>query len=136
MNNQNKSVNDALLPNGFKEYIGQNQIKLIVNDAIKSSIKRDEPVCHMLISGHAGCGKSTLAFLIAKERGIYLKTTTGGALEKPEDIWSLFEGIKDKKHACIFIDEIHGLKKSLAEMLYLPLEHPDCEIELPLLFFS
>ena len=131
MNNQNNSTNDKLLPKDFSEYIGQERAKSIVKDAILSSIKRDTSLEHILLSGGAGCGKTTLALLVAKERNVFIKVTTGGSLEKAENIYNLFEEIKDKKDAIIFIDEIHSIPKGIAEILYLPMEHPDCEIQLP-----
>ncbi len=122
---------DVLLPDGFKEYIGQMRAKSIVKDAILSSVKRDIPIEHILFSGLAGCGKTTMALLIAKERKVHLELTTGGSLENAENIYDIFNKIKDKTHPIIFIDEVHGIKKSLAEILYLPMEHPDAEISIP-----
>lgn len=129
MNNANSF--DELLPKGFSEFINQSKAKAILKDAILSSVKRDIPIEHVLLSGLAGCGKTTMALLIAKERKVHIELTTGGSLEKAEDIYELFKKIKDKKHPIIFIDEVHGIKKSLAEILYLPMEHPDVEISIP-----
>jgi Holliday junction DNA helicase RuvB len=57
---------DALRPNNFDGYIGQTRMKNELNIRIKSAIKMNRPLPHILLTGPAGSGKTTLASIIAE----------------------------------------------------------------------
>lgn len=112
--------NNELRPNSFKDYIGQDHIKDELEVAIEASKMRDTILSHMLFYGAPGLGKTTIANIIAKERGTKLHITAAPIIERPADfaatIMSLEEG------DILFIDEIHALKTKVEESLYSVME--------------
>src|SRR3989344_6985456 len=79
---EDRLLDQALRPRTFDEYIGQSKIKENLKVVIGAAKKRKEPIEHLLLHGPSGLGKTTLAYLIAKELGASIKITSGTALEK------------------------------------------------------
>lgn len=119
--NDDKVLDLALRPRTFNEYIGQENIKANLNVVIGAAKKRGEPIEHILLHGPSGLGKTTLAYLIAKELGANLKLTSGTALEKAGDIGSILTGLSDGD--VLFIDEVHRLNKAVEEVIYPAMEN-------------
>lgn len=111
----------ALRPRTFTEYIGQEGTKANLRVVIGAAKKRNEPIEHILLHGPSGLGKTTLAYLIAKELGANLKLTSGTALEKAGDIGSILTGLSDGD--VLFIDEVHRLNKAVEEVIYPAMEN-------------
>jgi len=111
----------ALRPKTFGEYIGQESIKANLQVVIGAAKKRNEPIEHILLHGPSGLGKTTLAYLVAKELGSSLKITSGTALEKAGDIGSILTGLSDGD--VLFIDEVHRLNKAVEEVIYPSMEN-------------
>ncbi len=111
----------TLRPVSFDEYIGQEKIKDNLKILIGAAKKRNEPVEHLLLHGPSGLGKTTLAYLVAKELGANLKITSGTALEKAGDVGSILTGLNDGD--VIFIDEVHRLNKMVEEVIYPAMEN-------------
>src|SRR3989338_9873274 len=70
----------ALRPESFAEYIGQERVKDNLKIMLGAAKKRNETIEHLLLHGPSGLGKTTLAYLIAKELGSSIKITSGTAL--------------------------------------------------------
>ncbi len=111
----------ALRPQTFEEYIGQEKVKANLRVAIGASKKRREQIEHILLHGPSGLGKTTLAYLIAKDIGASIKITSGTALEKAGDVGSILTGLSDGD--ILFIDEVHRLNKSVEEVIYPAMEN-------------
>ena len=111
----------ALRPSNFPEYIGQEKVKESLNILLQAAKKRGESIEHILIHGPSGLGKTTLAYLIAKEMGAGLRITSGAALEKSGDLGSILTGLSDGD--VLFIDEVHRLNKLVEETLYPAMEN-------------
>lgn len=121
-NDQDDQVLDlALRPTTFDEYIGQQNVKENLAILIGAAKKRKEPLEHILIHGPSGLGKTTLAYLIARESGAGIRITSGAALEKAGDIGSILTGMSDGDF--LFIDEVHRLNKTVEETLYPAMEN-------------
>jgi len=114
-------LDNALRPRSFGEYVGQDKIKENLKIVIGAAKKRKEPVEHLLFHGPSGLGKTTLAYLVAKELGANIRITSGTALEKAGDVGSILTGLSDGD--VIFIDEVHRLNKSVEEVIYPAMEN-------------
>ncbi|MEK7217707.1 MAG: AAA family ATPase, partial [Patescibacteria group bacterium] len=119
-------LDQALRPKTFDEYIGQEKIKANLKVMIGAAQKRNEPIEHLLLHGPSGLGKTTLAYLIAKELGASIKITSGTALEKAGDVGSILTGLQDGD--VLFIDEVHRLNKSVEEVIYPAMENFNLDI--------
>jgi len=118
---EDQLLDQALRPKTFDEYIGQNRIKENLKVVIGAAKKRKEPIEHLLLHGPSGLGKTTLAYLIAKELGASIKITSGTALEKAGDVGSILTGLNDGD--VLFIDEVHRLNKMVEEVIYPAMEN-------------
>ena len=118
---EDQLLDQALRPKTFDEYIGQNRIKENLKVVIGAAKKRKEPIEHLLLHGPSGLGKTTLAYLIAKELGASIKITSGTALEKAGDVGSILTGLNDGD--ILFIDEVHRLNKMVEEVIYPAMEN-------------
>src|SRR3989344_1225875 len=87
-------LDQALRPTRFDEYVGQEKIKGTLKIMIGAAKKRNEPIEHLLLHGPSGLGKTTLAYLIAKELGANIRITSGTALEKAGDVGSILTGLQ------------------------------------------
>src|SRR3989338_8945809 len=114
-------LDQALRPKTFQEYVGQEKVKDNLRVIIGAAKKRNEPMEHVLLHGPSGLGKTTLAYLIAKELGTNIRITSGTALEKAGDVGSILSSLSDGD--VLFIDEVHRLNKMIEEGIYQAMEN-------------
>ena len=117
---EDRSLDTALRPQTFDEYIGQDKIKQNLKILITAAKKRGDSIEHLLFSGPAGLGKTTLAHLVAHEINAQMKITSGPAIEKVGDLASILTNLAP--HDVLFIDEAHRLNKMIEEVLYPAME--------------
>ncbi|MFT6092953.1 MAG: Holliday junction DNA helicase RuvB [Pseudohongiellaceae bacterium] len=87
---------------------------------ISAARNRNEPLDHTLVFGPPGLGKTTLAYIIANELNVSIKTTSGPVLEKAGDLAAMLTNLESGD--VLFIDEIHRMSPAIEEILYPAME--------------
>ncbi|KOR34266.1 ATP-dependent DNA helicase RuvB [Planktothricoides sp. SR001] len=117
---QNISQDETIRPQSLHDYIGQKDLKEVMDIAIQAAKSRQEPLDHLLLYGPPGLGKTTMAMILASEMGVTCKITSAPALERPRDIVGLLVNLQPGD--VLFIDEIHRLTRMSEEILYPAME--------------
>lgn len=107
-------------PPNLDEFIGQPQVKSTLRLMLDSAKKRASILEHLVFYGGPGLGKTTLAAIIATEQGARLHEVSAPALVKPGDLAALL--VMLQRGDVLFLDEVHALRRELAEMLYSGME--------------
>ena len=116
----------GLRPRTFDDYIGQDRVRENLTVAITATRQRNEALDHVLLYGPPGLGKTTLAYVIARELGVPARATAGPVLDKPGDLAALLTNLKE--HEVLFIDEIHRMSPAIEEILYPAMEDYELDI--------
>ncbi len=109
-----------LRPIKLDDYIGQKDIKEMLNVFIQTAKLRNECLDHVLLYGPPGLGKTTLANIIANEMGGQFKSITAPSLNRVGDLAAILSSLNAGD--ILFIDEIHRLPKIIEEVLYSAME--------------
>ena len=115
-----EAIDAVLRPQKWEEYVGQERVKKNLKVIIEAAKKRKENPDHLLFYGAPGLGKTTLAYLVAKELKTNIRITAGPLIERPGDLAALLTNLSDGD--ILFIDEIHRLTKTCEELIYPAME--------------
>jgi Holliday junction DNA helicase RuvB len=117
------STDNALRPNDWDSYVGQEKLKNRLQVSIDGALERYASLDHVLLHGPPGCGKTSIASLIAQEMvqdfHSYVMPVKVKSLQK---IFLENEGV-------IFLDEIHRLSRKDQEFLLPVLEDHDIQFD-------
>ena len=115
-----KILDNSIRPEVLDEYIGQKEVKENIKVFIEAAKLRHEPLDHVLLYGPPGLGKTTLAYIIARELGVGIKTASGPSIEKSGDLAAVLSTLEPGD--VLFIDEIHRMPRYIEEILYPAME--------------
>lgn len=110
----------SLRPRDLDEFVGQEKVKNRLRISLEAAVKESRALDHVLFSGPPGLGKTTLAGIIAAEKGVSIRITSGPALERPGDLAAILSNLQPQD--VFFIDEIHRLPRAVEEVLYPAME--------------
>src|SRR5512141_848607 len=113
-------VEPKLRPQVLSEYIGQAKVRENLSVFLAAARGRGEPLDHVLLTGPPGLGKTTLAYIIAREMGAGLRLTSGPMIARAGDLAGILTNLQPKD--VLFVDEIHRLSPAVEEVLYPAME--------------
>ena len=116
----------GLRPRKLDDYIGQDRVRENLSVSIAAARQRGEALDHVLLYGPPGLGKTTLAYVIANELGVAVRTTSGPVIEKPGDLAGILSSLQARE--LLFIDEIHRMPAVIEEILYPAMEDFELDI--------
>ncbi len=116
----------TLRPKTLTDFVGQEQIKEILDISIQATKLRREPLDHILFYGPPGLGKTTLAHIIANELDTEIKVSAGPVLERASDLAGILTNLQ--RSDVFFIDEVHRLNHVVEEYMYPAIEDFKMEI--------
>ncbi|MBD3673687.1 MAG: Holliday junction branch migration DNA helicase RuvB [Planctomycetaceae bacterium] len=111
---------EELRPQRLDDVVGQRRVVERLRIILDATIKRDEPLSHLLLDGPPGLGKTTLATVLPKELGVELQITSGPSLSAPKDLLPYLTNASER--SVLFIDEIHRMPASVEEFIYPAME--------------
>ena len=115
-----QNLANKIRPSSIDEVLGQKHI--LAKDKALYKLIKQHSLPHSFFFGPAGCGKTTVAKIIAKElqSDFYSLDATS---TKVEEIRTILKRHKNSLvKPTIFIDEVHRLSKTQQEVLLLPME--------------
>ena len=114
------AVEPKLRPQTLSEYIGQTKVCENLGVFLAAARARGEPLDHVLLTGPPGLGKTTLAYIIAREMGAGLRMTAGPMISRAGDLAGILTNLQPRD--VLFVDEIHRLAPQVEEILYPAME--------------
>jgi Holliday junction DNA helicase RuvB len=112
----------ALRPRSFDEFVGQPRILDNLRVYVRATIERGEALDHVLLSGPPGLGKTSLAYVLATELGVELRTAAGPSIERGGDLAAILNNLGERD--VLFVDEIHRMPRAVEEVLYPAVKLP------------
>jgi Holliday junction DNA helicase RuvB len=109
-------IGDPLRPRSLQEFVGQEELTANLRVYLQAAKKRNEPLDHVLLYGPPGLGKTTLAYLLAREMDTSVLVVSGPSMSSSGDAAEVLSKVTER--GILFIDEIHAVRHRAMEMLY------------------
>ncbi len=116
----------SLRPMSLDEYVGQEEMKRSLKVFIDAAKARSDALDHVLFHGSPGLGKTSLAYILANELEVDIKSTSGPVIERPGDLAAILTSLQPRD--VLFIDEVHRLNHVVEEILYPAMEDYQLDI--------
>jgi len=122
---ENFDVQDCIIPS-LNQVVGQSRAVAVLRTAIdayfyeRSKVGDQQAFPHTLVTGPAGCGKTLLSELVARESCCNLHSELAQNLRSPEHVHGSLMMLEPGD--VLFCDEIHALPRIAAETFYRALE--------------
>jgi len=114
------TADKSLRPSKLSEFIGQEEVVGNLLVYIESARRRRKNLDHVILFGPPGLGKTTLAYIIARELNVNIKVSSGPVLDRPADLAGILTNLGDRD--VFFVDEIHRMQNTVEEYLYSAME--------------
>lgn len=126
LENQNKQIPlaETLRPKTLEEFLGQSNV-ISENSPLLNLLKTNR-LFSLILWGTPGCGKTTLARLIATKTNaqfIEMSAVTSGVKDIKESVESAKNALRSGQKTILFIDEIHRYSKTQQDALLPHLEN-------------
>ena len=105
---------NKMRPNSLKEIIGQEH--LVGEGKILTNLVKQKHLCSMILYGHPGTGKTSLANAIVKELNLKARFLNA-TINKKEDFDIAIEEAKMYGDLILVVDEIHRMNKDKQDLL-------------------
>ncbi len=123
-NNKQVPLAELMRPKKLEDYLGQTSV-ISPNSPIINLLKSGR-LFSLILWGPPGCGKTTLARLIAEQTQsdfVELSAVTSGVKDIKSVVESAKESLKYNKKTVLFIDEIHRYSKTQQDALLPHIEN-------------
>lgn len=117
---KDEAPDPALRPKRLDEYVGQERVRENLRVYIRAAINRGEALDHVLLSGPPGLGKTSMAYILAEELGVEIRTASGPSIERKGELVAVLNSMEHRQ--VLFVDEIHRLPRAVEEILYPAME--------------
>lgn len=126
LENQNKQVPlaEVLRPKTLDEFLGQSNV--VSNNSPLLNLLKTQRLFSLILWGTPGCGKTTLARLIATKTSanfIEMSAVTSGVKDIKEAVESAKNSLRSGTKTILFIDEIHRYSKTQQDALLPHIEN-------------
>ena len=117
---EDEEFHRSLRPRGFAEFVGQRAVVEQLRISVEAARARGDALDHVLFHGPPGLGKTSLAAVLARELEVRMHSSSGPLLPRTGDLVALLNALEPNE--VLFLDEIHRLAPTVAEVLYPAME--------------